>query len=133
MALNQAIAYLLAGGTPANLIDSAIRGVPEWRVVDAIETARDMDRGRVRSGGYVLDTLNAAFWSLLTTVSAEDAIARAVALGSDADTTGAVTGALAGAVYGEFNLPARWLTVLYDRDRIATLARKLVDWAAADA
>jgi len=133
VALNQGIAHLLAGGTPATLIASAIRDVPEARVVDAIVSAPDMDRAQVRSGGYVLDTLNAAFWSLLTTDSAEGSIARSVALGSDADTTGAVTGALAGAAYGESNLPARWLAVLHGRDHIAKLARNLVDWATDEA
>jgi ADP-ribosylglycohydrolase len=75
-------------------------------------------RNDVVSGGYVLDTLNAAFWSLLTTESA------------DADTTGAVTGALAGTLYGASTLPARWLDVLHDVADIRALAIQLVGWDA---
>jgi len=129
VALNQAIAYLVRGGGTDGVVAVATEGIPEMRVVDAIRQAPDMTRDRVRSGGYVLDTLNAAFWCLASTSSAEDAISRAVELGSDSDTTGAVTGALAGALYGESTLPPRWLDVLHDRVEIRSLAIALDRWA----
>ena len=64
-----------------------------------------------RSGGYVLETLGAAFWAIAHSDSAEEAIVAAVSMGDDTDTTGAVTGALAGAHYGVGAIPARWLEV----------------------
>ncbi len=130
VALNQGIVHLLDGGDRSGLVDAAVNGITDERVTDAIVRAPGMMRNDVVSGGYVLDTLNAAFWSLLTTESAEEAIVRAVALGSDADTTGAVTGALAETLYGASTLPARWLDVLHDVADIRALAIQLVGWDA---
>lgn len=128
--LNQGIVHLLDGDDRSALIDAAVNGIEEERVVDAIVQAPGMKRDDVMSGGYVLDTLNAAFWSLLTTESAEEAIVCAVALGSDADTTGAVTGALAGTLYGASTLPARWLDALHNVAEIRALAIQLIAWDA---
>lgn len=128
--LNQGIVHLLDGGDRSGLVDAAVNGTADERVTNAIVRAPGMMRNDVASGGYVLDTLNAAFWSLLTTESAEEATVRAVALGSDADTTGAVTGALAGTLYGASTLPARWLDVLHDVADIRALAIQLVGWDA---
>lgn len=130
VALNQGIVHLLGGGHRDSLVDASIEGIGEDRVVDAIRRAPDMDRADVLSGGYVLDTLNAAYWSLLSTDSAEETIVRAVALGHDSDTTGAVAGALAGSEYGASALPARWLDVLHDVDEIRSLAAQLLAWDA---
>jgi ADP-ribosyl-[dinitrogen reductase] hydrolase len=132
VALNQAIAYLLHGGDASGAIAAATHDIPEQRVVDAIVAARAHTRDEVRSGGYVLDTLAAAFWCLHSTKSAEVAIRTAVELGSDTDTTGAVTGSLAGALYGVQAIPARWLEVLHDRDEIDRLSRRLVQWAGSE-
>ncbi len=65
-------------------------------------------RNSIRSGVYVVETLEASLWCLLNTATFEDAVIRAVNLGGDADTTGCVTGALAGIVYGEEAIPKRW-------------------------
>jgi len=50
---------------------------------------------------------------------------RAVNLGDDADTTGAVCGQLAGAHYGEPGIPAEWLSRLVMGDEIRALADRL--------
>jgi ADP-ribosyl-[dinitrogen reductase] hydrolase len=132
VALNNGIAHLLSGGSVNDLVAAAVADIPESRVVHAITAAPSLERHQVRSGGYVLDTLSAAIWSLLTTDSAEEAIVRAVSLGDDADTTGAVAGALAGAHYGEEAVPARWLDVLHDRDEIRDLSLRLFAWGTAN-
>src|SRR5262249_4803624 len=49
--------------------------------------------------GWVLDTLEVALWSFLHTSSFEAALLVAVNRGADADTVGAVTGAISGARY----------------------------------
>ena len=59
----------------------------------------------IRSSGFVIDTLEAAFWCFLTTDNYKDAVLKAVNLGDDTDTTGAVTGALAGLAYGLESIP----------------------------
>ena len=55
-----------------------------------------------------MDTLEAAVWSLATTGSFRDALLKAVNLGDDADTVGAVAGGLAGLFYGHDAIPAGW-------------------------
>lgn len=128
VAINQGISHLLPGNGSQGLIEAAVHDFQDGRVVEAITRAPGIKRNDVVSGGYVLDTLNAAFWSLLTTDSAEDAIVHAVSLGSDADTTGAFTGALAGALYGASTLPAHWLDALHNAAEIRELEVRLVGW-----
>jgi len=79
----------------------------------------------------VLDTLRTALWAVLRTASFEEAVVLAVNLGNDADTVGAVTGALAGAVHGEAGIPRRWLDVLLVRDEATALADRLAAQLAA--
>lgn len=75
-------------------------------------------RARIRSGGYVLDTLEAAVWCLATTDTYEGCVLAAVNLGADTDTTACVAGALAGIVYGIEAIPQRWLETLRGADII---------------
>jgi ADP-ribosyl-[dinitrogen reductase] hydrolase len=75
----------------------------------------------IRSSGYVVDTLEAGVWSLLTTSSFSDAVLRAVNLGGDTDTTGCVTGGLAGIHYGLQAIPEGWLRQLARRDDLEKL------------
>ena len=81
------------------------------------------------ASGYVLDTLKAALWASAGLRSFEDALIGAVNLGDDADTVGAVAGALAGALYGEAAIPARWASALLVRDRVLAAADGLADLA----
>ena len=68
--------------------------------------------------GYVLDTLSTAFWALLNSSSFEDALIKVVNRGGDADTHGAVAGALCGAYYGEGAIPSRWIEKICERVQI---------------
>ena len=78
----------------------------------------DKPRTEVRSGGYVLDTFEAALWCLANTSNYRDCVLLAVNLGDDTDTTGAVAGALAGIVYGVEGIPTEWLNSLRGKDII---------------
>jgi ADP-ribosyl-[dinitrogen reductase] hydrolase len=60
----------------------------------------------------VRHTLESAVWGLTTTSAFEEAVVQVVNLGNDADTAGAVVGALAGATYGLAAIPPRWREVL---------------------
>lgn len=79
----------------------------------------------IYSSGYVVHTLQASIWCLLTTDTYEDAVLKAVNLGEDTDTTGAVTGGLAGLLYGYENIPAAWLDLLARRNDIEDLAERV--------
>jgi len=79
----------------------------------------------IQSSGYVIDTLEAAAWCLLTTDSYSEAVLRAVNLGQDTDTTAAVTGGLAGLLYGYDGIPAEWIRQIARKDDIANLAERL--------
>jgi ADP-ribosylglycohydrolase len=76
---------------------------------------------RIKSSGYVVDTLEAAVWSLITTENLEQALLKAVNLGDDTDTVGAVTGGLAGLFYGYDQIPAAWLDAIKRREWIEEL------------
>jgi ADP-ribosyl-[dinitrogen reductase] hydrolase len=75
----------------------------------------------IASSGYVIHTLTASIWCLLTAASFEETVLKAVNLGSDTDTTGTVSGGLAGALYGLPSIPAEWKNRLARHDEIASL------------
>lgn len=85
----------------------------------------DLERGEVRSGGYVIETLEASIWSFLTTDNFSDAVLKAVNLGHDTDTTGAVTGGIAGFYYGMDALPEFWVVQLARMEDIFSLGDRL--------
>jgi ADP-ribosyl-[dinitrogen reductase] hydrolase len=92
---------------------------------------RTKSRDEISSSGYVVDTLEAALWSVGKASGFEEALLTAVNLGDDADTVGAVAGQLAGAIWGVEAIPQRWLGVLCWRERIYELATRLVNAGAA--
>ena len=79
----------------------------------------------IYSSGYVLHTLEACIWCLLNTGSYEEATLKAVNLGEDTDTTSAVTGGLAGLLYGYETIPKKWMQQLARREDIEGLANRL--------
>ncbi|NEP44594.1 MAG: ADP-ribosylglycohydrolase family protein, partial [Okeania sp. SIO2H7] len=79
----------------------------------------------ISSDTYVLHSLEAALWCLLTASSYGETVLKAVNLGGDTDTTGAIAGGLAGVYYGIDNIPSEWIEVLARKDDIAELARRL--------
>jgi ADP-ribosyl-[dinitrogen reductase] hydrolase len=92
-------------------------------------------RGKRRENpsGWVIETMQAVLQALLDTGSFEDCLIDVVNRGGDADTTGAIAGMLAGAIYGREALPARWLKALDPavREACAGQARHLVQAAIA--
>ncbi len=85
----------------------------------------------IQSSGYVLHTLEASIWCLLTTDNYKEAVLKAVNLGSDTDTTAAVTGGLAGLLYGLDNIPANWTKQIARKDDIENLAERLAEKLAS--
>ncbi len=85
----------------------------------------------IQSSGYVLHTLEASIWCLLTTDNYKEAVLKAVNLGNDTDTTGAVTGGLAGLLYGLDNIPINWINQIARKDDIENLAERLAEKIAS--
>jgi len=85
----------------------------------------ELPEDKIHSSGYVVHTLEASIWCLLTTNNYKDAVLKAVNLGEDTDTTGAVTGGLAGLLYGVDDIPKGWIDKLARRDDIEDLAERM--------
>ena len=86
-----------------------------------------LPKSEIKSTGYVVHTLEAVVWCLLTTNSFEEAVVKAVNLGEDTDTVGAITGSLAGVLYGYEAIPERWKKVLLKLDYIEELCEQLAE------
>ena len=84
-----------------------------------------VEEDNIKSSGYVIDTLEAAIWCILTTNNYKDAVLKAVNLGHDTDTTGAVTGGLAALIYGMNTIPKEWINTLVRKDDIINLTKCL--------
>jgi ADP-ribosyl-[dinitrogen reductase] hydrolase len=88
-----------------------------------------MQLKNAKGSGYVVESLEAAIWCFLTSSSFEEAVLKAVNLGDDSDTTGAITGQIAGAYYGYEGIPQRWRDRLYAEPLIRTYADQLYEAA----
>ena len=83
-----------------------------------------LPREEIKSSGYVVDTLEAALWCLLTTDNYRDCVLKAVNLGDDTDTVAAVAGGLAGALYGYESIPEEWFGTLKRRNYIEEMCKR---------
>lgn len=65
-----------------------------------------------RASGYIVDTVQTVLHHFFYTDNFESCVVETVNRGEDADTTGALAGMLAGALYGAEAIPRRWLAAL---------------------
>lgn len=79
----------------------------------------------ISSSGYVLHSLEASIWCLLNTDNYKEATLKAVNLGEDTDTTAAITGGVAGLLYGFDTIPENWVEQLARKEDIDDLAGRL--------
>jgi ADP-ribosylglycohydrolase len=98
-----------------HLLEDVFLSVPEPEIV---------------STGYVLHTLHASLWCLLTTQNFRECVLKAVNLGGDTDTTGCVAGGLAGVVYGLDAVPHEWMTALARKGDLDCLFHEFADVCA---
>lgn len=125
-----------------------LRGIPREEVLDpawepvrrahglfplhpeVLTVARGSFRTRrppeIKGSGYVVQSLEAALWAFHDAAGFHQAVLRAVNLGDDADTTGAVCGQLAGACWGESGIPAEWLQGLAQKPLIEKILQPLI-------
>ena len=120
---------LMACRILAKAIATALQGAPKSDVLAAAaisEFRKELipivqgkyvykTRAQIESNGWVVSTLEAALWCFAKTTTFEDGAILAINLAHDADTVGAVYGALAGAYYGFGNIPDRWLVDLKNK------------------
>ncbi|WP_144281311.1 ADP-ribosylglycohydrolase family protein [Chryseobacterium echinoideorum] len=78
----------------------------------------------ISSSGYVLHSLEASLWCFLNSESYSEAVLKAVNLGEDTDTTGAITGGIAGIYYGFESIPKEWMDVLARKEDIEKICEK---------
>ncbi|MEU6145102.1 ADP-ribosylglycohydrolase family protein [Streptomyces sp. NPDC047081] len=112
---HELIRVALNGGDPLTAVTDTLAAVhPDHRERYARVLAPDWHPDLATEfNGAVWPCLASAVWALRTTSSYETAVRAAVDLGGDTDTVAAVTGGLAGAVYGVGAVPERWSTVLH--------------------
>lgn len=86
---------------------------------------KDAKENEIRTTGYVVDSMEAAVWCLITTDSYKDCMLKVVNLGDDTDTVAAIAGGLAGLYYGYRAIPEEWLAAIKRRDWIEELCKQI--------
>ena len=101
----------------------------EWERFGRMEDMKkfaEVPDGEIRSSGYVVDSLEAAVWSLITTKTFEEGLLKGVNLGDDTDTVGAIAGGLAGLYYGVNDVPEVWMEVIIKKDEIIAICETVL-------
>lgn len=129
---SDAAAEFLALATQDALRGASLREIYRGRIEPLVRHHPQFGfrRGRRRENpsGWIVETLQAVLQALLDNDGFENCLVDVVNRGGDADTTGAIAGMLAGALYGPGALPLRWLKAL-DRSTLSACeeqARRLV-------
>lgn len=99
--------------------------IPFFSRIFEVYTLAGLPEDQIQSSGYVIHTLEAALWCLLTTDTYAECVLKAVNLGSDTDTVSAVAGGLAGLWYGYDQIPAGWRDLLARKNWIQSLCQRL--------
>ncbi|USD20644.1 ADP-ribosylglycohydrolase family protein [Microbulbifer variabilis] len=96
----------------------------------ALGSYKKKTRDEILSSGYVIDSLEAALWAFYNTSNFEDGLVKAVNLGGDSDTIGAIYGQLAGAFYGESKIPFHFIKKIHKPHLFYYFADELVAYYA---
>jgi ADP-ribosyl-[dinitrogen reductase] hydrolase len=89
-------------------------------------TISSIPEDEIQSSGYVIHTLEASIWCLFNSRSYKEAVLKAVNLGWDTDTTGIVTGGLAGIHYGIEAIPEEWIHAVVRKEDIEKLFNNFI-------
>lgn len=88
------------------------------------ENIKEYSINEIKSSGYVVDTLECAFWILLNANNYKETIVASTNIGQDTDTIGAIAGSMAGIIYGYDSIPTDWLDKLQKKDYLIDLAER---------
>jgi ADP-ribosyl-[dinitrogen reductase] hydrolase len=116
---------ILGADRAALLAPRTVEAVPEVAAIFAGGWV-EKERHQISSSGYVVHSLEAALWCVGRTARFDDAVLLAANLGDDADSVAAITGELAGALYGLDAIPGRWRERLAWAGRIEAAGRRLL-------
>ncbi len=142
MAYSVMLNHLLAGLSPVDAWFAT-----RWKMGDLLEFEKKTPDGPLRPGfeavlsiepsepreeeiwpntGSVILSLRIALWAVLTSGNFRDGLTKAIMVGGDTDTYGAIAGGLLGARYGLGGIPQEWQSVLIGRERMLELADELL-------
>jgi ADP-ribosyl-[dinitrogen reductase] hydrolase len=144
IAFNFGVSYLTSGKDPSKLLFKTWRFLADNReskeyrelygeealpaeqdMVKALKAVNTISYDDLQANGQALETTQAAYWLTLNAIDFEEGLVRAVNLGGDAATLGAVVGALLGARFGEQAIPERWIDSLQRRPELEKVADRL--------
>ena len=97
-------------------IELIAKGQWKYKTIDNLKSTKN-----------IIDILEASVWCVGNSASFEDAVIKAVNLGGNSDTLGAVTGQLAGAMYGLEAIPIRWFDRLLKIEKLTDIAMQMVE------
>ena len=89
------------------------------------QDVRNISWKDLRSGGYVIESLEASFWCFLQKDNYEQTVLTAINLGHDTDTTAAIAGGLAGLYYTSNGIPEYWIVSTARMEDITDLGERL--------
>lgn len=121
---------LIKGMTSTDSLDYAMKynNINDVLLKDKIfNELLTVDDNSAGSDGYVLSSLSSSWWAFTSSDSFENAVLKAVNLGGDADTLGAITGQLAGAFYGDESIPTSLKEGLFSSSIFESLTHELMN------
>lgn len=89
------------------------------------EDIRLTDIEDIKTGGYVMQSLESCFWFFMNKDNYKDTVLSIINLGHDTDTSAAIVGGIAALYYGEESIPEKWKDRLVKRKEIEDLAYRL--------
>ena len=107
-----------ASGVPTGMLDASSSG-------NASPSDLFWMRGNRGPGGHTVLTMQAGLWAATTPLGFEESLIALVNAGGDADTNGALAGAVLGGRYGASAIPLRWTGYVPQRDRLTNLGERL--------
>lgn len=94
-------------------------------LIDAVIDSQYVKLDSLNNGGYTVDTIHCALAAFRLSESFEEGLVGIVNRGNDADTVGAVAGAIMGAYYGYSSIPERWLEKLQSVETLMDHVQKM--------
>lgn len=125
----------IIGTSKEELVSEKYSPIPSYWTVNEMEhemeivaegSFKNLEPPEIRGRGFVVKSLEAALWAFYKTDNFEDGCLKAVNLGDDADTTGAIYGQLAGAYYGASGIPKKWINKLVKLELIENYVEELI-------
>lgn len=92
----------------------------------------ELSEEQICSSGYVVDSLEAAIWCVGTANSYKAAVLKAVNLGEDTDTIGAIAGSLAGLHFSFEEIPKEWVKTIVNRELLDSYIQRFVHWCDSE-